>query len=197
MRVGVVHLPRETAVAFACSCPCGLKPATPLLAQAEPQLKPPSPLRVKNGCFSCVFWLQRCRRFQRLLFRGEQRCLGFQIPGDRCLRRRHRFHMPVACDLGRCCLWPRGCSGPSGALHTCGAGALQPGLAAAHGHRSRASGGVAPPGPYTSGDEVVERLITATSMHAPIAAAITVGRIQPSWFTSSGLHMSTELMCSG
>lgn len=22
--------------------------------------------------FSCVFWLQRCRRFQRLLFRGEQ-----------------------------------------------------------------------------------------------------------------------------
>ena len=45
--------------------------------------------------------------------------------------------------------------------------------------------------------QALERFITATSMHAPIAAAMTVGRIQPSWFAWSGLHMSTELMCSG
>lgn len=45
--------------------------------------------------------------------------------------------------------------------------------------------------------QALERFITATSMHAPIAAAITVGSIQPSWFAWSGLHMSTELMCSG
>ena len=74
----------------------GLKLLSPLLAQAEPQLKPPSPLRGRNGRFWCVFWLQRCCRFQRLLFRGEQRCLGFQISGDRRLQRRHGLHMPVA-----------------------------------------------------------------------------------------------------
>ena len=45
--------------------------------------------------------------------------------------------------------------------------------------------------------QALERFITATSMHAPIAAAMIVGRIQPSWFAWSGLHMSTELMCSG
>ena len=44
--------------------------------------------------------------------------------------------------------------------------------------------------------QALERFITATSMHAPIAAAITVGRIQPSWFAWSGLHMRTESMCS-
>ena len=53
------------------------------------------------------------------------------------------------------------------------------------------------PGPFTYRDYVGERFITATSMHAPIAAAMTVGRIQPSWFAWSGLHMSTALMCSG
>ena len=50
----------------------GLKPLSPLLAQAEPQMKPPSPLRVRNGRFWRVFRLQRRRRFQRLLLRGEQ-----------------------------------------------------------------------------------------------------------------------------
>ena len=44
--------------------------------------------------------------------------------------------------------------------------------------------------------QALERLITARSMHAPIAAAMIVGRIQPSWFAWSGLHMRTELMCS-
>ena len=36
-----------------------VKPASPLLAQAEPQLKPPSPLRVRNGRFWRGFRLQR------------------------------------------------------------------------------------------------------------------------------------------
>lgn len=54
-------------------CGC-LKLLSPLLAQVESQLKPPSPLRsgevgrlkpasplrVRNGCFECVFRLQRC-----------------------------------------------------------------------------------------------------------------------------------------
>ena len=42
-----------------------MKPASPLLAQAQPQLKPPSPLQVRNGRFWHVFRAQRCRRFQR------------------------------------------------------------------------------------------------------------------------------------
>ena len=49
-----------------------LKPLSPLLARVRVGLKPPSPLRVRNGCFSCVFRLQRRCRFQRLLFMGEQ-----------------------------------------------------------------------------------------------------------------------------
>ena len=61
---------------------------------------------------------------------------------------------------------------------------------------NRAELGMVRPGPYTSCDEAAERLITATSTQAPIAAAITVGRIQPSWFAWSGLHMRTESMCS-
>ena len=53
--------------------PGGVKPLSPLLVQAEPQLKPsppllacacvglkpPSPLRVRNGRFWCSFWAQR------------------------------------------------------------------------------------------------------------------------------------------
>ena len=35
-----------------------VKPVSPLLAQGEPQMKPPSPLRVRNGCFGSVFRLQ-------------------------------------------------------------------------------------------------------------------------------------------
>ena len=37
-------------------------------------LKLASPLRVRNGCFECVFRLQRCCRFQRSLVGGEQWC---------------------------------------------------------------------------------------------------------------------------
>ena len=36
-----------------------VKPVSPLLAQAQPQLKPPSPLRVRNGRFWRGFRLQR------------------------------------------------------------------------------------------------------------------------------------------
>ena len=41
----------------------GLKPLSSLRTPAEPRLKPPSPLRVRNGCFWCSFRVQRCRRF--------------------------------------------------------------------------------------------------------------------------------------
>ena len=36
-----------------------LKPSSPLRAPAEPRLKPPSPLRVRKGCFWCIFRAQR------------------------------------------------------------------------------------------------------------------------------------------
>ena len=35
-----------------------LKPLSPLRAPAKPRLKPPSPLRVRNGCFWCSFRVQ-------------------------------------------------------------------------------------------------------------------------------------------
>ena len=44
--------------------------------------------------------------------------------------------------------------------------------------------------------QAFDRFTSATSTQAPINAAMTVGRIQPSWFAWSGLHMSAELMCS-
>ena len=92
----------------------GLKPLSPLRAGEVDQLKPASPLRARHGCFWCVFWLQRCCRFQRLLFRGEQRCLGFQISGDCRLQRRHRFHMPVARTVGWAACGPTGVPGAGG-----------------------------------------------------------------------------------
>ncbi len=52
-----------------------------------------------------------------------------------------------------------------------------------------------PPGLHAIG-YAGERFIAATSMHAPIAAAMTVGRIQPSWFALGRLHKA-PLMCSG
>ena len=53
--------------------PCGCRiPASPLRAGEVSQLKPSSPLWVRNGCFWRVLWPQRCCRFQRLLFMGEQ-----------------------------------------------------------------------------------------------------------------------------
>ena len=65
LRIGVADLSRETAVAFARLCLCGVKPVAPLLVSTcvglKPwsplragevgQLKPLSPLRVRNGCF--------------------------------------------------------------------------------------------------------------------------------------------------
>ena len=65
------HSPRASQISR-------VKPVSPLLARARVGLKPTSPLRVKNGCFWRVFRLQRCHRFQRLLFGGEQRCHWFQ-----------------------------------------------------------------------------------------------------------------------
>ena len=67
-----------------------LKPSSPLRAGEVGRLKPASPLRARNGCFECVFWLQRCCWFQRLLFRGEQ-----------WLR---RFHVGL-CQSQQWCLW--------------------------------------------------------------------------------------------
>ena len=59
-------------VLYLVHCFVAMKPVTPLLAQAEPQLKPPSPLRVRIGCFPFVIWLLRCCRFQRVLLGGAQ-----------------------------------------------------------------------------------------------------------------------------
>ena len=42
-----------------------LKPPSPLLACIRVGLKPPSPLRVRNGLFWCSFWAQWCCWFQR------------------------------------------------------------------------------------------------------------------------------------
>ena len=55
-----------------------LKPLSPLLAGACVGLKPPSPLRVRNGRFWRSFRAQRCCRFQRSLVGGEQWCCRFQ-----------------------------------------------------------------------------------------------------------------------
>ena len=78
----------------------GLKPPSPLLAQAEPQMKPPSPLRARNRRFGCVFRLQWCRRFQRLLFKGEQWCRRFHAGLHQWLQRCYWFqswHVAVFC----------------------------------------------------------------------------------------------------
>ena len=58
--------------------PAYLKPLSPLRVSAAPQLKPPSPLRVRDGCFWCSFRVQRCRWFQGFLVGGEQWCWWFQ-----------------------------------------------------------------------------------------------------------------------
>ena len=92
----------------------GLKPLRPLQARDVGQLKPASPLRVRNGCFWRIFRPQRCHRFQRLLLRGEQWCRGFQTPNDCRLQRRHGFHMHVACPVGGVALWPRVFRAPDG-----------------------------------------------------------------------------------
>ena len=77
-----------------------LKPASPLRVLAEPQLKPPSPLRAKRSCFSCIFRLQWCCRFQWSLFGGEQWCRRFHTGLHQWLQRRHWFqtwHVAVSC----------------------------------------------------------------------------------------------------
>ena len=68
--------------------PACLKPLSPLQAQVEPQLKPSSPLRVRNGCFWCSFRVQWRCRFQRPVVGGVQWCCWFQcrhgvVPGAR------------------------------------------------------------------------------------------------------------------
>ena len=55
-----------------------LKPSSPLLACACVGLKPPSPLRVRNGRFCCILPVQRCCRFQQSLVGGVQWCCWFQ-----------------------------------------------------------------------------------------------------------------------
>ena len=75
---GVVVSRGYRSQALSARRPGGVKPLSPLLAQAEPQLKPPSPLRVRNGRFWCSFRAQRCRRFQRPRVGGEQWCCWFQ-----------------------------------------------------------------------------------------------------------------------
>ena len=67
---GVVAARGRCGQALSTGWPGCLKPLSPLWAPAEPQLKPPSPLRVRNGRFWCVFRLHWCCWFQRLLFRG-------------------------------------------------------------------------------------------------------------------------------
>ena len=72
-----------------------LKPLSPLRAQAVPQLKPSSPLRVRNGRFWSVFRLQWCCWFQRLLFRGVPWryvvCCGPAAARGRCGQARGPF----------------------------------------------------------------------------------------------------------
>ena len=72
IRVGVADPLRETGFPVLVRACVGLKPASPLRARTWLGLKPTSPLRVRYGCFWWVFWLQWCRRFQWLLFRGAQ-----------------------------------------------------------------------------------------------------------------------------
>ena len=55
-----------------------LKPLSPLLAGICVGLKPPSPLRERNGRFWRRFRAQRCCRFQRSLVGGEHWCRWFQ-----------------------------------------------------------------------------------------------------------------------
>ena len=78
----------------------GLKPPSPLLARTRVGLKPTSPLRAKRSCISCIFRLQWCRRFQRLLFRGEQWCRRFHAGLHQWLQRCYWFqswHVAVSC----------------------------------------------------------------------------------------------------
>ena len=56
----------------------GVKLLSPLLAQAEPQVKPPSPLRGENAVIPGVVGLQRCWRFHWSTPGGVQRCCWFQ-----------------------------------------------------------------------------------------------------------------------
>ena len=63
-------------------------------------LKPVSPLRAKRSCFSCIFRLQWCCRFQWSLFGGEQWCRRFHAGLHQRLQRRHWFqswHVAVSC----------------------------------------------------------------------------------------------------
>ena len=68
---GVVAAHGYRSLALSARRPACLKPLSPLRAQAEPQMKPAPPLRVRIGCFWRVFRLHWCCRFQWVLFMGE------------------------------------------------------------------------------------------------------------------------------
>ena len=66
-----------------------LKPLSPLHACACGGLKPPSPLRVRNGRFWCSFRMQWRCRFQRSLVGGVQWCRRFHAGLHQWLQRCH------------------------------------------------------------------------------------------------------------
>ena len=77
-----------------------VKPPSPLLARMCLGLKPPAPLRVRNGRFWCIFRLQWCCRFQWSLVGGEQWCRRFHAGLHQWLQRRHWFqrrHVAASC----------------------------------------------------------------------------------------------------
>ena len=126
--------------------PGSLKPSSPLLAGICVGLKPPSPLRGRNGRLWRIFRAQRCPRFQWARVGGEQWCRGFQVSDDRRLQRRHWFHMPVACPVDRACV-PTGVPGAGGPGHcVCRWAAARPRCPARPRHRPPARRQV-PPAP--------------------------------------------------
>ena len=65
-------------VLYLVHCFVVMKPVTPLRARVSAGLKPVTPLRGENVGFSGVEGAQWCRRFQRALMVGTQRCQWFQ-----------------------------------------------------------------------------------------------------------------------
>ena len=111
MDIPARRCPRHRSQALLVRWPGCLKPSSPLLAGIGVGLKPPSPLRGRNGRLWRIFRAQRCPRFQWARVGGEQWCRGFQVSDDRRLQRRHWFHMPVACPVDRAGVCAYGCSG--------------------------------------------------------------------------------------
>ena len=76
LRAGVADLSRETAVAFARSCPRRVETLVSFAGRSGEPVETAIAFAGEKWAFLVRFWLQRCCRFQRLLFRGVQRCLG-------------------------------------------------------------------------------------------------------------------------